>query len=402
MSSAKSMFVSISTGVLNQVSETYKKFGLNITEQLSKKYGFDMDDAITELGMNELSIIKKKVSASKKSVAPKKTKIPLPFTGVINDDDCMGIRVNNFLHTQCANKPTEGNSYCSACQKQADANASGKPNMGNIHDRLECELLDFVDPKNRKTLPYINVINKLKLDIDTCKAEAERLGIEIPDCHFIERVSGKGRPKKTGDDATVSSVDSGEKKPRGRPQKKEVVSAVGDDLLTAIVANTVSKPETVPEKTEKKPVKRIKKKVVAAQVTPAPADDAKVEQADDADAAEAAEAEKAKILKSTKAAEAKAKRDAKAKAKAEAEAKAKAEAEAEAKAKAEAEAKAKAEEQSQELEEEEEVEEFIHKGKKYYKDADNIIYDFDDQSLVGEYNPEKDEIEECEFAEDSD
>jgi len=434
--SSIAMTFDISASVLNRVSETYKEFGIQITRTLGNKFGFDAEEAIEELGLNQLSISKKKAGPGSKKVsntgvkktkttAPKKNKpaCPLPFVGTINEENCKGIRVNNCLHTQCLNDPIDGeHEYCNTCQKQASANASGKPNTGDIRDRLECDILEFVDPKGRKTMPYINVVNKLKLDIDECKAEADKFGIEIPECHFEERLSVKGRPKKSDDGSTLSSASSttsGEKKSRGRPRKvKEVVSVVEDDLLSALVANvsgthmdddnkTVTETEE-PKKVAKKVTKKApapKKTIVATPVT----------ETVDIDEEAEAEADKAKALKAKKAADAKAKREV-VKAKKLADAQAKAEQEAQAlKAKKEEEeakalkAKADAEEETKELEEEDdedeeesiEVEEFTLDGKKYMKDSGNLVYDPSSGDLIGEFNPETGVIDEVEFA-DSD
>lgn len=272
----------ISATILNRVSDTYKTFGMQIVRKLANKFGFDPSDAVEAIGLEKLKVGKSSVSKSKKddketmkatkTKAPKPT-VPLPFVGVVNDDNCKGIKLNHMLHTQCEKKPKKDTEYCAICQKQADGNASGKPNMGDIRDRLECGLLEYVDPKNRKTLPYINVINKLNLDIDVCKEEAKTFGVEIPDCHFEARETRKGRPaKKTGDNdgESVKTSSTGEKKKRGRPCKskdKEVVSVVGDDLLTALSASCVSKnTDKKDKKTQQNKKQTIKKEKDVTEV----------------------------------------------------------------------------------------------------------------------------------------
>ncbi len=143
--------------------------------------------------------------------------------------------------------------------------------------------------------------------------------------------------------------------------------------------------------------------------------EAKAEAKAKAKAEKEAEAEAKAIAK----AKAKAEKEAEAEAKAEAKAKAKAEKDAEkeakAKAKAEKEAKANAEKEAEldgytelaaEEEEEEEaieVKAFEHKGKKYLKSADNVVYDAETQDTVGMWNPVTECIDEIEeFEEDAD
>ena len=279
----------ISATILNRVSDTYKTFGMQIVRKLANKFGFDPSDAVEAIGLEKLKVGKSSVSKSKKDDKETKTKepktkepkatkapkptVPLPFVGVVDDDNCKGIKLNHMLHTQCEKKPKKDSEYCAICQKQADGNASGKPNMGDIRDRLECDLLEYVDPKNRKTLPYINVINKLNLDIDVCKEEAKTFGVEIPDCHFEVRETRKGRPAKKTDDndgESVKTSSTGEKKKRGRPCKskdKEVESVVGDDLLTALSASCVSKDTDKKEKkTQQKKKQTIKKEKDVTEV----------------------------------------------------------------------------------------------------------------------------------------
>jgi chemotaxis protein histidine kinase CheA len=244
------MSFDVSAALMSSVTKSYQEFGLQLVQSLSQKYGFSIDEAMVAIGLDGLTVSKKvskKASKgepkSKKEKAPKKVKpsVPLPFVGVIAPNDCFGINFNKGLHTQCTNSPLETGEYCSKCQKQADGNASGKPNMGDIRDRMECDLLEFRDPKGRQTLPYANVVQKAQLDMDKCLEEAAKFGVQIPECHLEVRETKRGRPKKSVDGSEASSQASSENKPkktRGRPKKvKTVESVVGDDLLAALAAS---------------------------------------------------------------------------------------------------------------------------------------------------------------------
>lgn len=250
------MSFDMSAALMSSMTKSYQEFGLQLVGSLSQKYGFSIDEAIVAIGLDSLTVSKKVSkkakgeSKPKKEKAPKKVKpsVPLPFVGLIADDACFGINFNKGLHTQCTNSPLETGEYCSKCQKQADGQASGKPTMGDIRDRMDCDLLDYHDPKGRRTLPYANVVQKAGLDMEKCLEEAAKFGVQIPECHLEVRETKRGRPKKSVDGSEASSQASsqassasGVKKGRGRPKKvKSVESVVGDDLLSAILASEAS------------------------------------------------------------------------------------------------------------------------------------------------------------------
>merc|ERR1711871_1561854 len=163
------------------------------------------------------------------------------FCGQAVDGWCLGLRLNHGLHSQCTMERLAGGDYCKTCQKQCDKNASGKPTYGCVADRMACELLEYRDPKaHKQTLPFANVMSKLNITREATEAEALKFGLTIPEEHFVERSSRRGRPKK---DASASDTDSesGDSKPkkRGRPkkEKKVIAASVGDDLIASLVAS---------------------------------------------------------------------------------------------------------------------------------------------------------------------
>merc|ERR1711871_1381686 len=163
------------------------------------------------------------------------------FCGQAVDGWCLGLRLNHGLHSQCTMERLAGGDYCKTCQKQCDKNASGKPTYGCVADRMACELLEYRDPKaHKQTLPFANVMSKLNITREAAEAEALKFGLTIPEEHFVERSSRRGRPKK---DASASDTDSesGDSKPkkRGRPkkEKKVIAASVGDDLIASLVAS---------------------------------------------------------------------------------------------------------------------------------------------------------------------
>ena len=213
---------------------------------LAVVYNFDAAEALSLLGLDAVvvkkSALRKKGEGKQKSPkvkAPKRVvpMMPLPWCGEANDDWCSGLRLNHGLHSQCTNLKQDGE-FCITCQRQADRSASGKPTYGTTTDRAQAGVLEFRCPKTGKqTLPYANVMKKLNITREKAVAEASKFGMSIPEEHFEERKTQRGRPKK---DASASDTDSAASTPkkRGRPAKakKVVKGEVGDDLIASLVA----------------------------------------------------------------------------------------------------------------------------------------------------------------------
>ena len=160
----------------------------------------------------------------------------LPWCGFVIEECCRGLKLNNGLHTQC-NRSRGEKDYCMSCVKLMEKNGGSLP-YGSVDDRLKCDILDYIDPKGKATIPFANVMKKLNISKEEALKEAEKLGWTIPECHFEEKKGKRGRPKKdTSADDTASECSEGEKKKRGRPKKnKEVVSNnAGEDLIASLL-----------------------------------------------------------------------------------------------------------------------------------------------------------------------
>jgi hypothetical protein len=204
-----------------------KELAQRCIREASKRHGFDADEEIRLLGLENLSVIRKqmvKVGGSKeKPTKDKKDKkepkvkasptikhsFPLPFIKErVNQDGCQGLTYNRGLFTQCLKDRMENGSYCKGCQSEADNNASGCPECGTVENRLAAGLYAFKDPKGRSPVFYVKVLNKLKLTTDFVIEEAGKLNIIIPNEHFVDEqvksTSSRGRPKKV----SVVEVDS--------------------------------------------------------------------------------------------------------------------------------------------------------------------------------------------------
>lgn len=202
-------------------------------EFIADKYKFSAEDALRDLNMEEMSVKRPLKKTTKKVEKPS---IPMPWTGVVSDESCQGLRLNHKLYTQCTGKKVEDGDFCKTCVKQVATNSSGKPNYGTVEDRKEVDALEFRDPKGQQVLPYANVMKKLGISQEKVNEEALKFGLEIADEQFVVREPARGRKKK--EVATEDTPTDGTKSKRGRPKKdKKVVSNTGDDLIAALVAN---------------------------------------------------------------------------------------------------------------------------------------------------------------------
>ena len=213
----------------------------------SKKYGFSNDDAIQFLGI---------CNSKKNSVKREKYDIPIPFTGVVRPHSCIGLKNNHGLYTQCTNNPTQAE-YCNTCYNQTTKNASGKPNLGNIHDRMHAFLnsTEYKDPKGNAPTPFAKVINKLNISRESVITYANSIGIQIDEQHFVLPDVKRGRPKKNNNNNQDNNNQ--DKKPRGRPKKstdKTLESSSTEDLFATLIAQASKSNNSTPPTTTTTPI----------------------------------------------------------------------------------------------------------------------------------------------------
>ena len=203
------------TKTLENVS---KELASRCIKECSLKYGFNAEEAIRELGLENLSLLKKKMSRKsvslpkeKKAKEAKKSVFPLPFIAELaNKSGCQGLAFNRGLFTQCLKSRMENGEFCKGCQSEADQNASGCPDCGTVEARLNSGLYEFKDPKGRSPVSYLKVLTKLKLTAEQAIAES---AIEIPAEHFVviekakKAAINRGRPKKIGGAVEAENVN---------------------------------------------------------------------------------------------------------------------------------------------------------------------------------------------------
>lgn len=252
---------------------------------LSEKYNFSAEEAYRTIGMEDI-VVKKTTKRTRKTSdngepkpkkAPKakklKPKFALPWTGVVNETLCKGIKANNALFTQCTMEPeSEGARYCSTCQKQADTNPNGKPSAGTVEDRMDVGPLDYVGPKDGvKVYTYGSFLKKKKITREEAVAEAAKFGIEIPEYQFEVVERKRGRPsKKNGTTAAASDTSSGSgsdseatasKKPKKKmTKKKEHTNTEESELYAAAQEKKKNTKKVIKKTQEEKPAKQEEEK----------------------------------------------------------------------------------------------------------------------------------------------
>ena len=212
--------VEVTELLMKTLENAARKLAARCISEAASRHGFDADAEIQALGLENLSVTRKqmaKKSASekkeKKPREPKKSNFPMPFFAEnVNADGCQGLAYNRGLFTQCPkNRLDTGGDYCKGCQTEADKNASGCPDCGNVSARLATGLYEFKDPKGRSPISYVKLIKKLNLTLEQVSEETGKTGKTIPEEHLVvvEKKFARGRPKKVNavetDDLSVVS-----------------------------------------------------------------------------------------------------------------------------------------------------------------------------------------------------
>ena len=218
-----------------------------VIDILSKKYNFDKEEALCNIGLDmvskrevsskssKLSKLSKLSKSESKREVKSKPKFALPYSGELDELCCQGVRQNQGLYTQCQVSRMDSSAFCKSCQTSADKN-NGVPEYGTIGERQKAytEGMEFKDPSGKSPVPYAKIMKKLKLTREEVEEEAGKLNMVINPIHFeAEAVKKSGRPAKL-----EKKKPEGEVKPKGRPKKaKKVLELAGEeeDLFASLV-----------------------------------------------------------------------------------------------------------------------------------------------------------------------
>ena len=82
-------------------------------------------------------VVQRIVKAPKKVAEKKlkKSKIPMPWTGIVNVSCCYALRYNLGLYTQCTRKQ-DSDRLCTKCLESIENNNTGKLPHGHVDERL--------------------------------------------------------------------------------------------------------------------------------------------------------------------------------------------------------------------------------------------------------------------------
>ena len=256
----------------------------NTVKRLAIQYNFDHEEAIRFLNTQPTKQITTPEETTKQITTPEETpkqndtktikpSLPLPFDVnkivTVEQGGCQGLRTNHGLYTQCQNKLINENIYCSVCLKQATKNSHGKPNAGNVADRLACkDLMEYISPDGKRVSSYGKVCQLLSIDQDKAVAEANKFGIVIPDEQWIIKKHHKKNQKKSQhktaavtDSSCESETDeniNSEKKQKKVRKIKKNETLTDTQLIQELVrqTSTTEIPTVIDDKQEKQEKKR--------------------------------------------------------------------------------------------------------------------------------------------------
>jgi hypothetical protein len=178
--------------IIHSVSSCVRREVLNAGKVWSLKYGFDLDEAMELLNMEEKKVVNKKV-INKKVVKKKSEKdsLVLPYNGVVIGF-CKGLRKNARMYTQCQNQECE-RVFCVRCEKECATNDDGRPNAGDVYQRESVPLYEYKDRKGVSVTSYAKYMVKQKITRDMVEAVATHRGVEMNELHYNELKRKAGR-----------------------------------------------------------------------------------------------------------------------------------------------------------------------------------------------------------------
>ena len=224
--------VNMELSVPKGLDRMYRQMVSDVVRACGTRYGFDAELALKELNIIEGKDVKGKGEGKgKKDVkgvvkGKEKCVVTFPYSEVLCEGKCVGLRLNHGLYSQCMGELLVGGvvgvDLCECCVKQGVNNGRGVPDYGMWRDR-EGKFDGYVDSKGRSPVSYLKVMVRNGWTRDMVEAAALRNGVTVDVRHFAI-VEGKKRGKK------VSVKELKEVKSRGRPKKSDKVVERGDGV----------------------------------------------------------------------------------------------------------------------------------------------------------------------------
>jgi len=224
------MNLNLNTAMTKALVGMVKEYVTEVTTELSKMYGFPLEEALQRLDLENLQPSKKIETKKREKKGEKGPLFMLPYCGATCETWCKAVKYNSGLMTQCTKKPESNEEYCKLCAKTMDA--TGKPKFGSMHDR---DKEGWKDPSGKSPVRYVTVMPKIKVEgvpvtEEQVKEEVLKMGWTMPEEEFMKE-------------------DVTDKKNRGRPKKSKPMTSgsVGDDMIANLVSQAKLQQESSSE-----------------------------------------------------------------------------------------------------------------------------------------------------------
>jgi hypothetical protein len=177
-----------------------------------------------------------------------KDKIPMPWTGGVDFNTCVGLKAQYGLFIQCGKTCDMSSAsfqidnhecrFCNDCSKKCDEN--GKHPVGTIEERIEAGVGKYVNAKTgKKETLYIEVLEKMGITKEQALESAAKRGFQIPDWMLEKAEKKRGRPAASVVTSKIVGeveTQSKEKKPRQPRAKATTTKATTTKKTVASVA----------------------------------------------------------------------------------------------------------------------------------------------------------------------
>jgi hypothetical protein len=185
--------MSLSFNASLEVTEVVLRSLENVSKELAKRcilecalrHNFDADEELRILGLDNVTVIRKK--SDKKPVIKEKPvqKFCLPFLAkAVDENGCNGIAFNDGLFTQCKKVRIENETFCKMCLGESKVSWNGEPKNGTVQRRSNSPYYSYEDSRGRMPPSYQDYMKKRGITQEDVLAEAEKQGLTIPLEHF--------------------------------------------------------------------------------------------------------------------------------------------------------------------------------------------------------------------------
>ena len=102
--------------------------------------------------------------------------IILPWCGEVIEGNCVCLKLNSGLHTQCRKRKDGLGEYCKSCSVSVSRDG-GVSIYGTVRDRLNSGIEEYKDSRGKKAVSYMSIMRKLnisRLDAESTTSASSR------------------------------------------------------------------------------------------------------------------------------------------------------------------------------------------------------------------------------------